>query len=89
MGHRTAEMSATAVNVSVIGPGEETGDYDRLAGEPEVMAPGRFALTLSTDEVVLITGTRAELRDWLADVASAINDPALDHSKDDDSKDDD
>ena len=89
MGHMTVGMLATEANVSVLAPGDETGDYDRLAGEPEVMAPGRFALTLSTDEVVLITGTRAELRDWLADVASAINDPALDDSEDDDSEDDD
>ena len=78
MGHLTVGMLAKETNVSVLAPGEETGDYDRLAGEPEVMAPGRYALCLSTDEVVKIIGTRAELRDWLAEAASALDDPALD-----------
>lgn len=77
MTHMTVEMPAADADVEILAPGDETGDINRITHEQDVMAPGQYAVSLSADAVVLITGTRAELREWLAEVTSALADPAL------------
>jgi hypothetical protein len=72
MTHMTVEFPAESTTVTVLAPGDETGDIDRITHEQEVMAPGQYAVCLSADAVGLVTGTRAELLEWLEEVASAL-----------------